>query len=58
MIDCQRYGNRQRDYQPALGVAVFPEHGDTTWDILVATDNALYQAKRDGRNRVVVSDRK
>ena len=42
----------------SLGVAVFPEHGDTAEDILVAADSALYQAKRDGRNRVVVSNRK
>jgi diguanylate cyclase (GGDEF)-like protein/PAS domain S-box-containing protein len=39
----------------SLGVAVFPDHG-TTADALVRTaDQALYQAKRNGRNGVVVA---
>lgn len=39
----------------SLGVAVFPEHGVTSTGILRAVDAALYRAKREGRDRVVVA---
>ena len=39
----------------SLGVAVFPEHGQTSTAILRAADTALYRAKQTGRNRVVVA---
>jgi hypothetical protein len=40
----------------SLGVAVFPGHGSTIDSILVAADTALYRAKGEGRNRVVVAE--
>ena len=40
----------------SLGVAVFPDHGSTNDAILGAADAAMYRAKRDGRDRVVVAD--
>ena len=39
----------------SLGVAVYPEHGSTCETILKSADDALYKAKRDGRDRVVVA---
>jgi diguanylate cyclase (GGDEF)-like protein/PAS domain S-box-containing protein len=39
----------------SLGVATFPEHGDNEDDLLRAADNAMYQAKAAGRNRVMVA---
>jgi diguanylate cyclase (GGDEF)-like protein len=39
----------------SLGVASFPEHGANEDDLLRAADNAMYQAKAAGRNRVVVA---
>jgi diguanylate cyclase (GGDEF)-like protein/PAS domain S-box-containing protein len=39
----------------SLGVAVFPDHSDTADGIIKAADQALYQAKRSGRNRVVAA---
>ena len=43
--------------QPTLsmGVGVFPEHGVTITDLLRAVDDALYVAKRKGRNQVVMA---
>jgi diguanylate cyclase (GGDEF)-like protein/PAS domain S-box-containing protein len=40
----------------SVGVAVFPEHGATAEIVVKAADRALYQAKADGRDRIVVSD--
>jgi diguanylate cyclase (GGDEF)-like protein len=40
----------------SLGVAAFPDHGSTNDAILGAADTAMYRAKRDGRDRVVVAD--
>ena len=39
----------------SLGVAVFPEHGSTTEELLRAADAALYRAKAEGRDRVVTA---
>ena len=39
----------------SVGIAVFPEHGNTPHSLLEAADTALYQAKTAGRNRVAVS---
>ena len=39
----------------SLGVAVFPDHGVTSTGLLRAVDAALYRAKHEGRNRVVVA---
>jgi len=37
----------------SLGVALFPLHGDTMRTVVRLADDALYQAKAEGRNRVV-----
>ncbi|MFZ5450242.1 MAG: sensor domain-containing diguanylate cyclase [Thermodesulfobacteriota bacterium] len=41
----------------SLGVAIFPEHGDTYKAVLQAADVALYQAKQSGRDRVCLAGR-
>lgn len=40
----------------SVGVATFPQHGDTTEQLLKAADRALYRAKECGRNRVCKAD--
>jgi diguanylate cyclase (GGDEF)-like protein len=40
----------------SMGVAAFPEHGDSGGALLRAADAALYRAKREGRDQVVLAD--
>ena len=42
----------------SIGIAVYPEHGAEMEALLRAADEALYEAKERGRNRVVVSEPK
>lgn len=39
----------------SIGVAIAPLHGTTANDILTAADNAMYAAKRGGKNRCVLA---
>lgn len=39
----------------SLGVAVFPDHGQTAEAVLRSADLALYQAKRNGRDQVAAA---
>lgn len=39
----------------SIGVATFLEHSDNIEDIIELTDQAMYQSKRDGRNRVTLA---
>jgi diguanylate cyclase (GGDEF)-like protein len=36
----------------SLGVALFPDHGTTSRDVIAAADRALYESKKNGRNRI------
>jgi len=40
----------------SLGVAIYPQHGRTIETVLQAADSALYRAKQEGRDRVVVAE--
>src|SRR5688572_5573022 len=40
----------------SMGIAESPRHGTTVSSVLAAADNALYKAKRAGRNTVEVAD--
>jgi diguanylate cyclase (GGDEF)-like protein len=55
-LNVQHQNRHLRAGTLSLGVAGFPEHGSTTEAVLRAADTALYQAKREGRDRVVVAE--
>ncbi len=38
----------------SIGVAVYPDHGPSMIEVMRAADQALYRAKREGRDRVCV----
>lgn len=40
----------------SVGIALFPRHGDHFKDLYRKADNALYQAKRQGKNQYVIYD--
>lgn len=44
-----------REITISLGVSLFPKHGKNARDLLNAADAALYQAKKEGRNRVCLA---
>jgi diguanylate cyclase (GGDEF)-like protein len=41
----------------SVGIAIFPDHGDSGLAVLQAADAAMYRAKAAGRNRVVVAEK-
>lgn len=41
----------------SFGIAIYAEHGSTMEAVLRAADAALYRAKQEGRDRIVIADR-
>jgi diguanylate cyclase (GGDEF)-like protein len=54
-LDVQHAGRMLGAVTASLGVAVSTEHGTDAETLLRAADQALYRAKRDGRNRVAMA---
>jgi diguanylate cyclase (GGDEF)-like protein len=54
-IKVYHLGKALNNISISLGVCAFPEHGLTAETILKTADTALYRAKNEGRDRVVVS---
>ena len=48
-------GRPLRSITLSLGVSFFPEHGMTAGQLLAASDAAMYRAKAQGRDRVIVA---
>lgn len=55
-LNIQHRGRSLGTVTLSLGVAVFPEHASTVEDILRCADRALYRAKAEGRDRVVLGE--
>ena len=55
MIECD--GRNVGPVTLSVGIAMFPDHGDTGLAVLQAADAAMYRAKAAGRNRVVVTEK-
>jgi diguanylate cyclase (GGDEF)-like protein len=50
-----RHGERRLEgITVSIGLAMYPEHGSDSETLLQAADVALYEAKRAGRDRLVV----
>lgn len=50
-----KVGDQELRITVSIGVASMPEHAKTIRDLVSEADKALYEAKRTGKNRVVVS---
>ncbi len=48
-----RVGNYDMKVTCSVGMAIFPEHGETTAEIVAAADLAMYGAKHAGRDSIV-----
>jgi len=48
------YGGHKLTTTVSMGIAMYPDHGDTKEELLRAADQAMYVAKNTGRNRVVI----
>ena len=51
---CFKFGNFDLRFTASIGVASYPEHGKVPDELTQFADLALYVAKNEGRNRVVV----
>lgn len=40
----------------SIGIGVYPDHADSVTELITLADNALYEAKRSGKNRYKVAD--
>jgi len=57
-IGIQNEGRSFPTVTVSMGIAVFPENGSTISSLLKNADEALYQAKNQGRNQVVIASKK
>ncbi|MBI2469032.1 MAG: GGDEF domain-containing protein, partial [Candidatus Rokubacteria bacterium] len=51
----EKFGPADQQVTVSIGIATFPEHGDSPEAIIARADAMLYEAKRGGRNRVVLA---
>ena len=55
-LEPQFQGKSAGSLSTSVGVALFPNHAGETESLLAKADEALYRAKGEGRDRVVMSD--
>jgi diguanylate cyclase (GGDEF)-like protein/PAS domain S-box-containing protein len=54
-LNLERYRDAGEPVTLSAGIAMFPTHGSSSEEVLHAADRALYQAKKEGRDRVLVA---
>ena len=54
-MDVMHEGRLLPNVTTSVGLAIYPEHGLSPESLLIQADQALYQAKSNGRNQVVVA---
>ncbi len=55
MAELRAPSSEMKRVTASIGVAVFPDHGEQLDDVVAAADLAMYQAKRDGRDRIAIA---
>jgi len=50
------HGHTLRAITVSIGIAMFPAHGSSPEQLVSAADTALYRAKREGRDQVLVAE--
>jgi diguanylate cyclase (GGDEF)-like protein len=50
-----KHANDEMKITVSIGLAIFPEHGAESAQLLQSADQALYVAKASGRNRVIIA---
>jgi diguanylate cyclase (GGDEF)-like protein len=55
MTELRAPSSEMKRVTASIGVAVFPDHGLQLDDVVAAADLAMYQAKREGRDRIAVA---
>jgi diguanylate cyclase (GGDEF)-like protein/PAS domain S-box-containing protein len=47
-----RHNRKKLKITVSLGLAAYPEHGNTVEEVIIKADKALYQSKHNGRNQI------
>jgi len=56
-LEIEYEGQRVGPITISVGIGIFPNHGESGQEVLRVADAALYEAKRSGRNCVVIGDK-
>jgi diguanylate cyclase (GGDEF)-like protein/PAS domain S-box-containing protein len=56
-IDLEHEGKSLGTITASFGIACFPDQGNTAQEIIKAADQALYRAKAEGRDRIIVAQK-
>lgn len=55
-VELNMHGTPLGSITISIGIAIFPQHGGSPEDLMRMADQALYAAKRSGRNRIQLAD--